>query len=483
MCAFRILALAMLGLLAGCQSPPGVCGNIFDMKHDLSADAGAADSSSPDSSSGAPFAPVGVTISQAACLSFQLSTSAGASGDARRASDLKKITEAGVSMLRGDFLWHRTEKVKGTFDFSGYDRRLKASEAAGVAHIGLLAYGNPWASKLTTSDAMYPPDDPADFAAYTAAAVKHYKGRIKIYEIWNEPNGGYRFWKSKAQGDPKAYGALLKAAYTAAKGVDPSVQVLFGGPFFHDQVIPGHISFLSDVYAAHPDLGKYYDGMALHPYSIYPPGAPPEKGGGWEIPVGEKVAQVRALMAKHGDSNKPLHVTEMGWPVWKLVSEAQQAAYLVRGFLLLLAAGSSSHCWYTLNDSKSSMTPTEGTFGLLAVPSGSAPPREKPAFTAHKVLVQTLGKYRLDQDLAAGEGMPADVHAYGLKQSAAAKRALVIWSSATNPSAVTLSLSKDVTRVTKVTMLGQQSTLQAAGGKLNITPGVDPVYLLEQTGP
>ncbi len=481
-----MLPTALLLLLAGCEGNQGVCGNIFEMGPGPDAravDAGGDARADAAAVARAPFTPAAVTVSQAACLSFQMSTTSGAAGDARRTADLKQITGAGVTLLRGDFLWHRTEKVKGTFDFTGYDRRLAAAEKAGVAHIALLAYGNPWATKLTTSDPYYPPDDPADFANYVAAAVKHYKGRVKIYEIWNEPNGGYRFWKSKADGDPKAYGALLKAAYKAAKIADPTAQVLFGGPFWHDQVIPGHLKFLAAVYAAHPDLSKFYDGMALHPYAIYPPAAAPETSGSWEVPVWEKVTKVRALMAKHGAGSKPIHVTEMGWPIWKNVSEAQQAAYLVRGFLLLLAAGASSHCWYTLHDSKNPSTPTEGTFGLLGLPDAKGVPRQKPAHAAHKVLTGTLGAFRMETDLGATGALPEGVHGYGLRDPKSGRRAMVLWSSAPGAPPVSLKLSSGVGQAEEISMLGVQITRIAKGGAITVTPTAAPVYLLEQASP
>jgi len=458
-----------------------VCGNTDDMQTrdvgpDSTPDSTPADQS-PDGSAPVPFAPEKVTLSQAACLSLQLSTSSGASGDTRRAADLKATVRAGITTLRGDFLWHRTEKVKGTFDFTGYDRRLTAAEKSSVGHVGLLAYGNPWATTKTTSDAMYPPDDPADFARYVTAAVKHYKGRIKTYEIWNEPNSGFRFWKGATlSGDPKAFGALVKAAYKAAKAADPTARVLFGAPFFNDQVIDGHLKFLAKAYAAHPDLGQHFDGMGLHPYNLYPPSTPPETNDAWEASTGRKLSRLRALMASHGDGAKPIYVTEMGWPVWKKVSEAQQAQYLVRGFLLLMAAGARMHCWYTLHDSKSGLTPTEATFGLLAVPVGSAAPREKPAFTAHRVLLETLGKYRMSANLARDQALPAGTHAFELTDDKTGNKAVAIWSSAVAPAKVTLKLK--ASSISTVSMGGTKGALTPAGGAVTLTPSGDPMYLL-----
>ena len=480
---FCLLLLITLSSTTTACPDKGVCGNIYDMSApDAGRDAGldlAAADQGADAAAAMPFLPAKVTLSQAACLSLQLTTASGTSGDARRTADLKAVVRAGVTVLRGEFIWHHTEKVKGTFDFTAYDRRLKAAEASGIKHVGLLVYGNPWATTKTTSDAMYPPDDPADFATYVSKAVTHYKGRIATYEIWNEPNSGFRFWKGAGlSGDPKAFGALVKAAYKAAKAADPTVQVLFGAPFFNDQVIDGHLKFLAKVYAAHPDIGDHFDGMGLHPYALYPPSAPPEKESSWEASVGRKLAQVRALMASHGQGDKPIYVTEMGWPVWAKVSEAQQASYLVRGFLLLQAAGSNMHCWYTLHDSAGGLTPTEATFGLLAVPVSSAAPREKPAFTAHRVLLETLGAYRISADLQRDQGFSAGTHAYEFTDANSGAKAVAVWSSAPEPAAVTIKLPAGINTVATVSLLGKTGALTPAGGAITLTPTADPMYLL-----
>lgn len=429
-----------------------------------------------------PFSPPDLTLSQLSCLSFGLNTGSSSSSANRRKVDLALITSLGVGLLRHDFLWHSIEKTKGSFDFSGYDLRVDAAAAAGVKHIGLLAYGNPWATTKTKDDPKYPPDDPADFGRYAKAVVSHYKGKIRLYEVWNEPNAGYRFWKSNPLGDPKAFGALLKAAYKAAKEADPSATVLFGGPFFHDQIIPGHLKFLGDVYKAHPDLGKYYDAMAIHPYGMYPPNAPPELDYGQEEPVHEMMRSLRQLMAQHGDGAKPIYTTEYGWPVWKAVTELQQAQYLVRAYLLLTAAGSHSNCWYTLRDSGVPPTNTEATFGLLAYdsnPTDTTPSRAKPAFTAYQALLSTLGQYKVVQDLRQSLALAPSVFALRLQHETTKRRATALWSTGSTAVNVDLLVSGGVNQLTRVDMLGSQAKLSPGSGVVRVSVGPSPIYVLE----
>jgi hypothetical protein len=437
----------------------------------------------PDAVDPAPFKPLDLPLSRLACLAYNLSTGTTAAAEARRQADIKLLREAGIGTLRSDYTWHRIEKQRGSFDYGGYDARLRSAEAAGLEQIAILAYGNPWASTRTTSDPYYPPDDPADFARFVKTTVARYRGRITTWEIWNEPNAGYRFWKTHPRGDPRAFGALLKAAHAAAWQADPAARVLFGGPFYHQQLIPGHLTFLADAYRAHPDLGRHFDAMALHPYAYYPPGVPPEQDSGWEQPVGLMLQRVRALMGQHGDGQKPIYTTEVGWPVWSSVSEQQQARYLVRAFLLLAAAGARSCCWYTLRDADGHGVPTEASFGLLAYdsdPTDARPTRRKPSFSAYEVLLQTLGGHRLTADLRAQLALPPGTFAYRLAHATSGRRATALWSVASAGATVDLPLAAGTARVTQVGMLGARSQPAPSGGKLRLRAGPDPVYILEQ---
>ena len=434
----------------------------------------------PDATPVAPFKPADLTLGQQACVAAGLSTGSSASSEASRQLDLSRLKSAGIKMMRTDFLWHRVEKTKGTFDFSGYDRRVSAAVVAKVDHIAMLGYGNPWATTKTSTDIFYPPDDPADFARFVKATVSRYKGKISTYEIWNEPNAGFRFWKTNPTGDPAAFGALLKAAYKAAHEADPGARVLFGGPFFHDQVIPGHLAFLADTYKKHPDLSKHFDGMALHPYALYPPSVGPEQLNAWERPVDLMLSRVRDLMAKHGGGDKPIFTTEVGWPVWKQVTQAQQAQYLARSFLLLAAAGNRAYCWYTMRDLKGHGVPTEATFGLFTYAADPKEQKAKASWTAYKTLINTLGEYRLVKDLRVELSLPSTAFAYRLQNPTTKGRATALWSADTAGLVVDLPLAAGTTKVTRVAMLGQQTTLAPKAGKVQLKATVEPIYLLEQ---
>src|SRR5688500_3763383 len=82
----------------------------------------------------------------------------------------------GAGQVRLDVRWNEVEPERGRFDFSQTDPMIDAAVAAGLVPIGILAYGVPWATASTEDDGgdiFFPPDDPADFAAYVRETVRH----------------------------------------------------------------------------------------------------------------------------------------------------------------------------------------------------------------------------------------------------------------------------------------------------------------------
>ena len=157
------------------------------------------------------------------------------------------------------------------------------------------------------------------------------------------------------------------AAEHAIHAVDPTAEVVIGGTFFHQQLIPGTIAFITEMIEAHPQILQRADAIAIHPYTQYPPRVAPEVSAGEEIAIWEMIAQVRAIT---GDL--PILITEMGWPSWDNVTEQNQADWLVREMLLLQSEGIFDICWYTLSDDEDPSNP-EQTFGLVRDDGSSKP--------------------------------------------------------------------------------------------------------------
>lgn len=314
--------------------------------------------------------------------------------------------DLGGVMIRRDFRFDLIEPQKGTFTFDDHDALVAEAESRGVRLLGSMLYGALW-SNPEAKDIFWPPD-PDDFAEYASTTAKRYAGRLEGWEIWNEPNGGFRFWKPTLSGDPVAYGTLLAKAETAIHDKDPSARVLLGGTVFTPQLIEGAMQWLGEAYAARPDLAQSFDVAGIHTYMAYPPRVPPESSDDTDPPLEAKIQMHAWLLEQHGAADKEMWITEIGWPVAGEVGEAEQASYTVRATILAARAGAGGIFWYTLRDGPfPEEWPPEDAFGLLRYdpdPAAGNPPSPKPVYSALKVLLATVGErwpLRPDQDAAS----------------------------------------------------------------------------------
>jgi hypothetical protein len=122
---------------------------------------------------------------------------------------------------------------------------------------------------------------------------------IEAWEIWNEPNLS-SFW---TDGQPNAgeYAALLKLMAAAVRSGDPDGKVVLAG--MPDPRAPRAIpadEFLADVYAV-DGTEAAFDVVGAHPYA------------GAVRGVDRRLALLRDVMARNGDEQKPLWITELGW--------------------------------------------------------------------------------------------------------------------------------------------------------------------------
>jgi hypothetical protein len=314
------------------------------------------------------------------------------------------LVAAGVELVRLDFRWAHLEPAPGTIDFLRHDPMVDAARAAGIEVLAILAYGVPWATEAEATDEFYPPDDPADFERYVREVVRHYDGRIDQFEIWNEPNGGYRFWKPSVHGDAVRFAELQRRAARAIREECADCTIHSAGLFFHEQVINGAVEFTHDLLSADGDALDDIDVFAFHPYPRYPPQDPPDIEADGVRSFSGMDDDLRAVLALH-DVDRPIGVTELGWPVYGTVDEDTQAILLSRAFLLGAALGWDPICWFNVTDGPRHGTfPPEDDFGLYRFGSEdpALPIDPKPARDA-LVWIATLGAFTAANALHAPE--------------------------------------------------------------------------------
>lgn len=339
------------------------------------------------------------------CLSVNPMWGSDAASKARRQFVYAAAKQLGISTLRFHFLWAELEPKQGQFLWDAVDTVRAECQAAGLDLLLVLAYGAPWASKLAQkngNDDHYPPDDPATFANYAAQLAAHVSSTVRDFEVWNEQNAGYRFWKGEPDGlngNPAAYAKLLSATAKAVHGVDPKMRVSFGGLFYVPQLIVGAEDFFDQSLAALPQLAGEFDAVAYHPYGAYPPLKPPEFANRASpvpvFPIDECAQRMTAVLQKHGAPPKPQWVTELGWPDIAGGDPAQVARWLARGYTLLLSQDVAHICWYTMDDSDVAKAdaPWEAGFGLYTYNPDfldGTLPQPKPVALAHAQMAKQL---------------------------------------------------------------------------------------------
>lgn len=268
----------------------------------------------------------------------------------KRERAVRMAAEAGFHWLRQEFPWEDIE-IHGKGDFE--DRRHEPHRSAWEKydHIVALAeqYGmelivrlsNPPAWSRAEGDAVgtyAPPDDYEDFGDFVAAVVSRYKGRIRYYQIWNEPNI-YPEWGERPV-NPYEYTELLKVAYTRAKAVDPEVVIICGALASTIEVDYRNLNdfvFLQQMYDA--GAAPYFDILAMQGYGLW--SGPTDRRMQPRVVNFSRPLYIRDIMVRNGDAHKPIWISEMNWCAvpdevpdkrFGQVSEEQQARFVTLAY-------------------------------------------------------------------------------------------------------------------------------------------------------
>ena len=272
-------------------------------------------------------------------------------GPAKRAQAVRMAADAGFNWLRQEFTWEDIETHgKGDFEdrrhephrsaWEKYDEIVDLAEQNGMEVIVRISNPPEWTRSAGDAPGTFaPPDNVQDFADFVSAVVSRYKGRVRYYQLWNEPNI-YPEWGSYPI-SPEQYTELLQAGATAARAADPNVVIIAGALAATINLQPNDpapanslsdLLFLQRMYDA--GAAPYFDIMAVQGYGL------------WSGPTDRRMHPrvlnishhkfIRDLMVKNGAAHKPIWLAEMNWnaapedvePRYGRVTEEQQARYL-----------------------------------------------------------------------------------------------------------------------------------------------------------
>jgi hypothetical protein len=245
----------------------------------------------------------------------------------KRERILQMVKIAGFYWIRQSFPWYDIE-IHGKGDFEDrrhephrsawekYDQIVSLAEKYELDIIARLEAPPQWSRHDGDARGAFgPPDDLSDYGDYVNAVVTRYRGRIRFYQIWNEPNI-YPEWGNQKV-DPEGYSALLCTAYQAVKEADPEAVVISGAMAPTVELgtwNPGYqgnnmmdVVFLQRMYDA--GAGSCFDIMAVNDYMLW--SGPTDKRMRITQVNFSRPEWVRNVMVVNGDASKPIWISEM----------------------------------------------------------------------------------------------------------------------------------------------------------------------------
>lgn len=177
----------------------------------------------------------------------------GSSSLSRVQRHLEVAHRAGVRYLRCAFSWDSIEPHPGIYDWRFWDSLVQAAQHNGIQLLPYVAYTPKWAASSSAADYWkQPPRDPQLYADFMYKIAQRYRGRIRSWEIWNEPDN-----KDYWTGSASEFASMAMAAAKRIREADPHAVLILGGmaygpgPFFRSLMARDHIDEYVDVIAMH----------------------------------------------------------------------------------------------------------------------------------------------------------------------------------------------------------------------------------------
>lgn len=270
--------------------------------------------------------------------------------EARIRQSMQLVRAAGFDWIRQQFPWEDIE-ISGKGDFwdhrwnqcawAKYDRLVSLAEEHDLEIIARLDTPPDWTRAVGDAEgwSLAPPDNFEDYGDFVYAVVSRYRGRIRYFQIWNEPNI-FPEWGDQPV-DPEAYVRLLQIAYRRAKEANPDAVIIAAGLAQTTEQGPRNLcdlQFLERMYAA--GAQGYFDVMGAMTYGLWT--GPLDRRASADRTNFARVQLLREIMVRHGDADKPIWSTEVGWnalpldfagtAVFGRVTEEQQARFTVQAY-------------------------------------------------------------------------------------------------------------------------------------------------------
>lgn len=228
--------------------------------------------------------------------------------------------------------WHEINTSQGVYNWTAFDRWMTLAQQHNVEVVYTFGRVPSWANGNNGTAA--PMTNMQYWDDFVRAVVTRSAGRVKYWEIWNEPNDTH-FWT----GDIPTLVIMAQHAQQIIKSIDPNAIILTPSPTW-TSTSPNQ--WMTSYLQA--GGGGYADIIAFHGYV----NSSPEM-------IDSLAANMRNVMNANGQSAKQLWDTEASFSLSDSCSSSicdpdQQAAFVVRHYMLHLSRGVDRYLWYAWED-------------------------------------------------------------------------------------------------------------------------------------
>lgn len=261
--------------------------------------------------------------------------------------------QSGVKWARLQSGWQRAEKEEGKYDFNWLDEIVDGLLAGGIEPWISLSFGNgiymegaeplPPHGNYFFSPTRFGERGIRGWQNYCKAMAQHFNGRVRYYEVWNEPNAGFlrkpNMGKVIQAEPPEVYTELVAITAKAVRSVQPDAKIIAGS-------ISGCAicnEYISGLFKS--GIAEYIDCFSYHPYSGIPEYYYNER---LQFIRDQIKASGRNITIWQGENGRPSNsaLLKRGWKS----TEGSQARYLCRRYLTDLRMGVEVSSYFLICD-------------------------------------------------------------------------------------------------------------------------------------
>ncbi len=247
-------------------------------------------------------------------------------------------------------LWgaHGTDVLanSNTYSWAGLDRAVDTCVSQGKEVLYTFGSVPNWMNGASPScgnpycQSGKPPLNNQDWLNYVTALVQRYKGKIKYYELWNEPCIYPYGWT----GSVPQLMRLVRGEYETIKRIDPDALTI--SPAVGSN--RGDISYFTQL--LQNGAGKYADFIGIHGYTTAYYKATSETRA--PEAINKDLSSMRAAMVANGVGGRQLVDTESSWSMCTdkttgfCGNEDLQAAFVAVRYVIYAMNGVHSYWWY-----------------------------------------------------------------------------------------------------------------------------------------